>query len=447
MTYKQHISETIKLAIPVSIGFLGHVMLGVVDSLMIGKIGASYLAASALVNSVLFLILVLGIGMTVAMTPLTAIANGSGNHEECGVILRQGLLTNIVFAVLLAVAVYYIADLLKFMEQPEEVVELASSYMKILSFSIIPFLVFQTYRQFIEGLENTRPAMYINIIANFVNAFGNWVLIYGNLGMPRLELDGAGYASLTTRVFIAVAMAYYVIKSPKYSRYDPSLRFKSINYKMIKKIINIGLPTGMQMFFEVGAFSFAAIMIGWIGTDYLAAHQIAISLASITFMIILGIASAATIRVGNYLGKKDFVELNKASNSSLLIAVIVMASFGVIFIALNNFLPTLFIQDPEVTEIASVLLIFAAFFQIFDGTQATGLGILRGMTDVKNPMITAFIAYWIVGIPLAYFLGVNLDYKANGVWFSLSLGLVLAALFFTYRIRKNIKNYLLNETA
>lgn len=438
MSIKNHLKETLKLAYPVAIGHLGHIMLGVVDSLMIGKVGAVPLAASSLVNSLLILILILGIGMSFAVTPLVAIRKGSDKHDECGVILRQALIVNIIYSVLLCGATYFLADIVDLLNQPEEVVVLAKSYMQILSFSIIPFLIFQTYRQFIEGLGNTKPAMYLNVIANVVNVFGNWLLIFGNWGFPRLGLDGAGYASLSTRVFLAAAMFIYVITSKKYKEYDPSLKFRGINFEVIKKIVRVGIPTGFQMFFEVGAFSFAAIMIGWLGTNQLAAHQIAISLASVTFMIILGISTAATIRVGNNFGRKDYVELRKSGSAALILGTVIMAFFGICFILFKDYLPLLYISDTEVISVASSLLVIAAFFQIFDGTQAVGLGILRGMVDVKIPMVMAFVAYWIISIPLGYILGFTFEMGPEGVWISLSVGLIVASIFFTYRFYKNI---------
>ncbi len=445
LEYKQHIKETIKLALPVSIAHLGHIMIGVVDSIMIGNLGASYLAASALVNILLFLVIVIGMGVTIAITPLTAIANGSGNHEECGIILRQGLLVNLIFALFLFAIPYFGADLIVYLDQPEDVVALSISYLKILSFSILPFIIFQVFRQFIEGLGNTKPAMYISIISVFINAAGNWLLIYGNFGFPKLELDGAGLASLATRIFIALSMAVYVVKSPRYKRYDASLRFRNINLRVMKKVINIGLPTGLQMFFEIGAFALAAIIIGWMGTNFLAAHQIALNLSSITFMLVLGISSAATIRIGDYYGRKDYNELKKAANTALLSAVSIMGVFGLTFIFTRNLLPTLYISEAEVISLTADLLIFAAIFQIFDGSQIVGLGILRGMTDVRTPMIVTFIAYWIIAIPFGYYLGIELELNANGIWISITLALILIAMFFIFRIRRNISDLIKNN--
>ncbi len=436
---KFHIKETLKLAYPVVIGQLGHMMLGVVDSLMVGQLGAVPLAAASLVNGLILLIIVLGIGMSVALTPLVAIAKGSGNHDQCGVILRQGLLVNLVFSILLVLVVYFFADIIYYLNQPYEVAVLAESYLKILSFSIIPFMMFQTYKQFIEGLSFTKPAMIILIFANIVNAFGNWVLVFGNLGMPKLELDGAGFATLTTRISIAVAIFIYVKYSKQIRQYDPTLRFRSINWSVIKKILDLGVPGGFQMFFEVGGFAFAAVMIGWIGAKELAAHQIAINLASITFMVGLGISIAATIRVGNYLGKKDLIGIKNAGYSALFIIAIIMGSFGIMFIILRNFLPTLYIEDPVVIEIASSLIIIAAIFQVVDGLQVVGIGLLRGLTDLKAPMVIAFIAYWIIGLPVAYLLGFTFEFGVEGVWISFVVGLSIAAVFFIRRFQRFLK--------
>jgi len=439
LSIRSHIRETLKLAYPVIIGQLGHMMLGVVDSLMVGKLGAVPLAAASLVNGLILLIVVLGIGMSVALTPLVAIAKGAGRNDECGIILRQGLLVNIVFSFFLVVVVYFLADLIIYLNQPPEVAKLAKTYLQILSFSIIPFMLFQTYRQFIEGLAFTKPAMFILLSANIINAFGNWLLIYGNWGFPRLELDGAGYSTLLTRIFIALVIFIYVIYSKNFKQFDPSLKFKSINWRVIKKIIDLGIPGGFQMFFEVGGFAFAAVMIGWIGAYELAAHQIAINLASITFMVGLGISIAVTIRVGDYFGKKDLVGIKRAGYSALLIVAIIMGSFGIIFIALRNFLPTLYIADTNVIEIAASLIVIAAIFQVVDGLQVVGIGILRGLTDLKAPMIISFIAYWVIGLPVAYLLGFTFNFGVQGVWISFVVGLSLAAIFFIRRFQRFLK--------
>jgi MATE family multidrug resistance protein len=438
--YKYHIKETIKLAYPVVIGQLGHMMLGVVDSLMVGRLGAVYLAAASLVNGLILLILVLGIGMSVALTPLVAIAKGSEKHDECGIILRQGLLVNLIFSFLLVIVIYFLADLVYYLDQPIEVAQYAESYLKILNISIIPFMLFQTYKQFSEGLSFTKPPMVILVVSNLVNAFGNWVLIFGNLGFPKMELDGAGYASLMTRIFMAIAIFLYIRNAKSFKEFDPSLKFKSINMPIIKKIVNLGIPGGFQMFFEVGGFSFAAIMVGWIGVNQLAAHQIALNLASITFMVGLGISISATIRIGNFLGKRDLAGIKKAGFTALFLVTLIMGSFGLLFFIFRNYLPTLYINDLEVIKIASSLIIIAAIFQIVDGLQVVGVGILRGLTDLKAPMFISFVAYWIIGLPVAYLLGFVFQFGVEGIWVSFIVGLSLAAIFFFLRFRKFLKN-------
>lgn len=438
--YKFHITETIKLAYPVVIGQLGHMMLGVVDSIMVGKLGATQLAASSLVNGLILLIMVLGIGMSIAITPLVAIAKGSNKHDECGVILRQGLIVNLVFSFLLVIAIYFLADLVYYLDQPIEVAQYAESYLKILNLSIIPFMLFQTYKQFSEGVSFTKPPMVIIILSNFVNVLGNWILIYGNLGFPKMGLDGAGYSTLLTRIFIAIAIFIYIRNAKDFKEFDPSLKFKSINWKVIKKIINLGIPSGFQMFFEVGGFAFATVMIGWIGTKELAAHQIALNLSSITFMVGLGISIAATIRVGNFLGKKDLQGVKQAGYSALLIIATIMGFFGLTFFILRNYLPTLYIGDRDVIEVAASLIIIASFFQVVDGLQVVGVGILRGLTDLKATMVIAFIAFWIFGLPIAYVLGFTFSLGAEGIWVSFVVGLSLAAILFFLRFQRFLNN-------
>jgi len=441
--YRKHFKSTLTLAYPVTIGQLGHVMLGVMDSMMVGRVGAESLAAASLVNGLVFLIVVFGLGMTLAITPLVAIAKGKDDSEQCGIILRQGFLINVIVSLILSLIIYAAADLIFFLNQPPRVAALAASYTRILSFSIIPFMLFQNYRQFIEGLHYTRPAMYITLLANIINVVGNWILIYGKLGMPALGLDGAGYSTVLTRIFMAASMMIYVMNSRRFSEYDPSLKFRSIDWSIIKRILNIGVPTGFQHVFEVGAFAFSAVMIGWLGSKPLAAHQIALNLASITFMFILGISAAGTIRVGNAVGRKAEQEVREAGFSAILMAAGIMAFFGVSFILLRKYLPLLYINDPEVITLAAHLIIVAAFFQISDGVQATGLGVLRGVTDVKVPMFISFFAYWIVGFPFGYLLGFIFEQGAVGIWIGLLTGLTVAAILFTFRF--HLKTRILRE--
>jgi MATE family multidrug resistance protein len=437
---KKHIASTFQLAYPVIIGQLGIIMMGVVDSLMVGKLGAAPLAAASLGNGMAFIIMIIGIGVSYAVTPLVAIAVGAGKMEDCGVYFRQSLLVNSVFSIMIATIIFFAADLVQYLDQPEDVQIQATSYMKIIGISAVPMLMFQSYKQFIEGLSVMRPAMIITLIANLVNAFANWLLIFGNLGFPALELDGAGWATFASRIFMALALMGFVMNNKFFKKYDVSFHYKSINWPVIKKLLSLGLPSGFQYFFEVGAFAFAVVMVGWLGTAQLAAHQIALNLASISFMAVLGISVAGSIRVGNAVGMRDITETRRAGFTASLLGASIMFVAGVIFILGRNFLPTLYVDDREVISYASSLLVIAALFQLSDGTQAVGIGILRGLTDVKIPTAITFVAYWIVGLPVGYILGFIFEFGVQGVWIGLLFGLTTSAVLLTLRFNSRSKH-------
>lgn len=438
MYFKEHIKETIKLAVPISLGQLGHIMMGVVDNIMIGKVGYAPLAAASLVNGLFFLIIVFGIGMTFASTPLIAIAKGAAKNKECGTILNHSVIVNFVFSILLIVMTYSLSFIIPHLNQPQEVVDQAIPYLRVLTISIVPFILFQCYRQFLEGLSIPNPPMVISILANILNAFLNWILIFGNLGFEALGLLGAGIATTITRWVMAGTLFFYVINNGKLKMFNPKPNFKVREIPLIKKLIEIGLPSGFQYFLEVAAFAFAAVMIGWLGAKSLAAHQIAINLASATYMIILGISSAGTIRVSNGLGKKNVQQIRNAGFSALGLSAFVMFVFALIFIVFRNTLPYFYNNNLEVVEIASTLLIIAALFQVFDGLQATGIGVLRGLTDVRIPLLLSLFSYWIIAIPLSYFLGFSLQMGVKGIWIGLLFGLLLIAILLF--VRFNIKS-------
>jgi multidrug resistance protein, MATE family len=437
-TLKQQIKSTLQLAYPVIIGQLGIVMMGLVDNLMVGKLGAASLAAASLGHGITFLIFIIGFGVAMAVTPLVAISVGAKKFEECGVYFRQSLLVNTGMAIIITIITIVIADFIPMMNQEAEVASNATSYTKILALSALPILVFLSYKHFIEGLSVMRPAMIITLVANVVNAFANWVFIFGNLGFPAYGLDGAAWATFSSRIFMAVVIMIFVMRNKNFKQYDVSFNYKSINIPVIKRILSLGLPSGFQYFFEVGAFSFAVVMVGWLGAEQLAAHQIAINLASISFMAALGISMAGSIRVGNAVGKKDISETRKAGFVAILLGAVLMSISGIIFISLNKFLPTLYVTEEVVISFASSLLIIAALFQLSDGVQAVGIGILRGLTDVKIPTAITFTAYWIVGLPVGYLLGFTLGYDVIGVWIGLLLGLTTSAILLTLRF--NIKS-------
>jgi MATE family multidrug resistance protein len=437
--YKEEIRKTLNLAYPIIIGQLGFIMMGVVDSVMVGSVGAVPLAASSVGNSLFILIFIVGLGISVAVTPLVAIAVGGGRYDECGTLFRQSMLINLVVGIILALIIIFGSGLLIYINQPPEVVKQAQSYSKLLGISVIPSMIFSSYKQFIEGFSVMKPAMVVVLLANLINVLFNWLLIFGKMGFPQLGLDGAGWSTFVSRIFMALALMTYVMRTENFRQYDVTLRFKNINIKVIKKILALGLPSGVQYFFEVGAFSFAVIMVGWLGTYQLAAHQIAINLASISFMCAVGVSAAGSIRVGNAVGRKNILEIRRAGFTAIIVSASIMGTFGIVFITLRNILPGLYIDNHSVISFASSILIIAALFQISDGVQAVGIGVLRGLTDVKGPTIITFIAYWILALPMGYLLGFILEYGIVGVWIGLFLGLTTSALLLTLRFNKKSK--------
>jgi MATE family multidrug resistance protein len=433
MKIRKEISQTARLAYPVLIGQLGHMMMGVVDSVMVGQVGATPLAASSVAHGLFILFLIFGIGVSMAISPLVAMAVGSDNLEKIGIVFRQGLLVNMILSILLAIAAFYGSALFEYLNQPPDVTEQAIAYLRVLAISIIPVMLFQTYRQFSEGLSIMNPPMVVTVAANTVNIFANWVLIFGNLGAPALGLVGAGWATFITRSMMGISLMLFMIFSQRFRSFDMGFYFSRIDRQIIRQILKIGVPSGVQYFFEVGAFAGAAIIIGWLGTKELAAHQIAINLASISFMFALSISAAAAIRVGHAVGRSDLNAVRNAGFSAILLSIGIMGSFGILFITLRLFLPSLYIEDTQVIQIASTLLVIAAFFQLSDGTQAVGIGILRGIADTRIPMIITFVAYWIVGLPGGYYLGFVRDMGVNGVWIGLLVALTLSAVSLTWR--------------
>ncbi|GEO05811.1 MATE family efflux transporter [Adhaeribacter aerolatus] len=434
--YKKHFQENFFLAYPVVLSQLGHVLVSVVDSIMVGQTGTLPLAASSLGNSIFTVVMVLGLGLSISITPLVAGAHGRKNKKRISLLLINGVLVCTAGGLLLFLSGYLISPLLRHLNQPVQVVNLAIPYFHILCFSMLPLMVFQGFRQFAEGLSLTKQSMYISVIANALNVVGNYMLIYGKWGAPALGLNGAAISTMLSRVIMAFMMGYYVMNAKRLKVYRLRWKRKFISVRHMSRIIKLGWPISLQMAFEVGAFSFSAIMIGWLGARELAAHQIAISIASLTYMMAGGIAAAATIRVGNLFGRGQVTEMQKAGYSSLMMVIIFMSTAGLMLILLNNFIPQLYVKDPEVIKVAAGLIIIAALFQISDGVQVVGLGTLRGLEDVKIPSMISLLAYWGVALPIGYVLGFTLGGGANGIWTGLLIGLTIAAILLFFRFRK-----------
>jgi multidrug resistance protein, MATE family len=434
--YTKQFNLNFKLAYPVMLSQLGQVMVGVVDNIMVGRLGAETLAAASLANSIFFLIMMFGTGVSMAITPLVAVAEGEGRKKRITQLFNHGFVINLVTGILLFSVVLGFSPVINYLGQPEEVVWLAVPYLLIITLSLVPFMFFQTYKQFVEGLSQTRQAMVITLVCNVLNIFLNWVLIYGKLGFPELGLNGAGWATLISRVLMGVIIYFYVKASERYKAYRTPFFFKNLSRPVIGKMLKIGVPTGFQFVFEVGAFSTAAIMMGWLGVNALAAHQIAINLASVSYMMASGLSAAAMVRVGNQLGRRDIVTLREVGFSIFGMVAVFMSFFGILFVFFRNYLPLIYIDDVGVVNTAASLLIIAGIFQLSDGLQVVGLGALRGLSDLKVPTVVTLIAYWVVGLPLGYFLAFGLNMREIGIWIGLLTGLTATAFLLLYRFNR-----------
>jgi MATE family multidrug resistance protein len=438
-TYKEHFTKNYLLAYPVVLSQLGHIMVSVFDSLMVGQIGTTALAAASLGNSIFTITMVFGLGVSYSITPLIASAHGRHNYTRISLLLINGLVSNVLLGILLFIAGYFLSPYITLLHQPPKVVGLAIPYLNILFLSMVPLMVFQAFRQFAEGLSFTKQAMYISIIANSLNIVLNYIFIWGKLGVPAMGMVGAAWATLISRIIMAIMMGAYVLYSRHFATFRHYLRLRHLSFIHMYRIYKLGLPISGQMIFEMGAFSFSAIMIGWLGAKQLAAHQIAINVASVTYMMASGIAAAATIRVGNQKGLGNYRDMRMAGISSFAMGVMFMIISGLLMVLGNRIIPMLYIDDPEVIKIASTLLIIAAVFQISDGVQVVGLGVLRGLEDVRIPGVISLLAYWVIGLPVGYLLCFKVGLGVNGVWIGLLVGLSVAAslLFTRFRLLSN----------
>jgi len=449
-TYTKEFRYNFKIAYPVMLGQLGHVMVGLVDNIMVGQLGAAQLAAISLGNSLVFIALSIGIGFSFAITPLIAEADGENNIETGRSFFHHGMILCGINGVLLFLLLLFIKPILYQLNQPPEVVELAIPYLEIVAFSMIPLMLFQGFKQFADGLSQTKYAMYATILANVVNVVFNYFLIYGIWIFPRLELEGAAIGTLISRFFM-LWFLYVILKNKKkFKSYFVWSKKEHLNKAIFKRLFALGFPTALQMFFEVAIFTASIFLAGMLGTNAQAANQIALNLASMTFMIAVGFSVTATIRVGNQKGKKNFTELRRIAYSIFLMVLLIQALFALGFIGLKDILPTMYIDNLEVIGLAAGLLVVAAIFQLSDGLQVVLLGGLRGLQDVKIPTWICFIAYWLVGFPVCYYLGKEETLGVTGIWIGLFAGLTSSAFMlyirFNYLTKKLIRINRLAQT-
>jgi len=435
--YKHYYRANLNLAIPVVISQLGHTLVQTFDTIIVGHFaGTVSLAAVSLANSIFMIMLVIGLGVSYGITPLIAQHNGRGGFSECGKLLSNSLFINVITGFFLfAITFLGSVFLLDHLHQTPAVVKQAKPFLFLLGLSLIPMLIFNTFKQFAEGLGFTRQAMYISIWGNVFNAILGIILVKGMFGVSPMGVKGVGYSTLTDRCVMAIVMGVYVFRSDIFKKYLKDFVLTKIDRLRCLQLLRIGAHVALQYTFEISAFSAAAIIIGTIGYHEQAAHQVAINLASITYMMASGLSAAAAIKAGNYFGNSQHQELRHSAISNYHIVLVFMTITAVFLTIFNHVLPWIYTSDKAVIAIAAQLIIIAALFQLFDGTQVVGLGILRGMGDVNIPTIITFLAYWIVGLPVGYVLGLQMHLGVKGVWYGLVLGLMTSSILLFFRFQ------------
>lgn len=440
--YTREFKYNLKLAFPVMIGMLGHTFVQFIDNVMVGQLGTAELAAISLGNSFVFIAMSIGIGFSQAITPLIAEADGAKKDNDISRIFEHSFMICLTLGIVLFLSVFLNKNLIYSINQPLEVVELASPYLFWVSMSLITIVTFQSFRQFADGLSFTRAAMYSTLVGNAINIILNYFLIFGFWIFPKLGVEGAAIGTLVSRICMLTFIIFYLKLHKKLKNYIKRFFPTKIEINRVKKILYLGFPSALHSFFEVAFFISAIWMSGFIGKNSQAANQIALNLSSMTYMIALGVGVAAMIRVGNQRGMMNFEKLREVALSTLSLIIIIDIFFCLIFLLFNDYLPLLYL-DPsvpanlsdvnDVLSIASKLLIVAGVFQLFDGIQAVVLGALRGMQDVNKPAAIIFLSYGLIGFPISYYLGFYTSLSTVGIWIGLLSGLFSSALFLFLR--------------
>lgn len=422
-----------KLSGPIVVGQVGQNLINLADTIMIGALGAVSLSASAFAGSIFVIALIAGMGLLSPVTALFAKMQGQEDYPYGGVLLHHSLAVALATSVILIGVLYALLPNLEIFGQTPEVLENSRKFYEIIAWSILPSMIYQCYKQFSDGIGKTKVGMFVMIFGVLANIVGNYALIYGNWGAPKLGLEGAGYSTLISRILMAIAMVGYIHLNPKFKKYLQSRWTHRMDHTLLRNMFRLGIPNGMTYLFEVGAFSSAAIMMGWFGSMPLAAHQITISMASVTFLISVGIGIASSIRVGYEIGRGDAAWARYAGFTSMKIGAVYSVICAISILLLRHWLPTLYVKDTDVIELAALLFIVVGIFQIFDGLQAVAIGALRGLSDTAWPSVFAFVSYWIIGLPSGYLLAFHLGMGPIGIWFGLLFGLVCVSIMLTWR--------------
>lgn len=433
---KEEYGKTLTLAIPVVLSQVGQLVVQFVDNAMVGRLGATPLAGVAFAGNIYFFLFIFGMGIAMGLTPLVGEMYAKGQFRNSASFLKNSILLYLSIGVVICAVQFAIIPLFSHMGQPPEVVEAAIPYYRYLVWSIIPLMLFFAFKQFLEGVGNTKVAMVIVIVSNVVNVIFNYLLIYGKFGFPEMGATGAGLSTLISRILTPILIIGYFFWSHSLRRYLAFYNTQSFSRKKIRSLLAMGFPISMQMTLEGGAFAITGIMMGWFGTVALASNQVAMILSNMAFMIVVSIGSATTIRVSHEYGTRNFAGIRRIVPASIHIALAWNTFTALLFISCRHLLPQIFTQDAEVIAMTGQLLVFVALYQFSDGIQAIYMSVLRGMQDVTATSVIAFISYIVINLPVGYLFAFVLDMGPRGLWLGYIFGLTVAAVLLSSRYRR-----------
>lgn len=441
--YREHYIRNAKLAAPVVLSQIGQSIVQLIDIAMIGALGALPLAAASFAGSVFFLLFLIGMGFSMGITPIVGESYSQKQHKQSATYLQNAIILYTLVGVIIYLAQQLSIPLLYKMGQTTEVIDLAIPYYQMLILSVIPFMLFSCFKQFLEGIGNTKVTMVVIIITNIINVIGNYLLIYGNLGFPEMGIEGAGLSTLISRILMPMLIIGYFRYNNTLRRYLYFFHISRIKIKSIIKLIIVGTPIGLQIFMEASVFSLSTIMAGWLGAEELAANHIALTISNFAFMAVIGVASATTIRISHEYGVRNITGMNRSAIASVHICLLWSSFTALTFLLLRNILPLAFTTDSNVIHITSTLLIFVSLYQFSDGLQCVAIGVLRGLQDVRSIMCIAFISYIVVSLPICYIFAFPIGLGVYGIWIGLITGLSLASVLlfsrYIYLYRKVLK--------
>ncbi len=422
----------VALALPVAVVQMGLVAQGLVDTAMVGRVDAAQLGAVTLGNLYFFSVAVFGMGLLIALDPLVSQAFGAGDRDAIEVAIQRGLVLSVAIAVAASVLLAVAEPVFVLLNQPEEVVPVAAAYARTQIPGMLPFYGFIVFRQVLQAVGRVAPVVWTILLANVLNAFLNWILIFGNLGLPELGAVGSGWATAISRWFMwlcSLALGWRVL-----TPYLRRVRRDLFAPGPLKRIVRLGSPIGLQLFLEFGAFGAIGILMGWLGTVAIAGHQIALNLAAFAFMIPLGISQAAAILVGRAVGRGDSAAARRSAGGAVVVCCLVMAATAAVFLGLPRVLADQFTTETRVAAVAAALIPVAGMFQLFDGLQVVCTGALRGVADTMRPMIYNMLGFWLFGMPLSLWLGFRVDMGPKGLWWGLAAGLGAVAVLLLGRM-------------